>query len=137
MEPTLVKDKYYLLEKARYMFSDPKRGDIVVFPSPVKKNHDLVKRVIAISGDTIAMIDKKVYLNGSELKETYVQYTRPDEILQGDNMPPLVVPEGKVFVMGDNRDVWGDSRDWIDEATGQHMYFVDVKKIKGKILELF
>ena len=134
MEPTLLPGRHLFLEKLSLKCRSPRRGDIVVFASPVNENRDLIKRIIAIPGDVVEIRGKTVFLNGEELREPYVQHTRKNEALEGDNMGPLNVPKGAVFVMGDNRDESGDSRDWIDQATGAHIYFVSVKTIKGKLI---
>jgi signal peptidase I len=133
MEPTLSIGRHLFVNKFVYHFRGPARGEIVVFQSPVEQK-DLVKRVIALPGDTVQLKDKKVILNGAALNEPYVKYVRPDEILRGDNIAAQKVPAGTLFVMGDNRDQSGDSRDWIDPATGEHIYFVKIKDIKGKVL---
>jgi len=137
MEPTLPVNTKYFLEKLTLEFRTPKRGDIVVFPSPVDFGKDLVKRVIAVGGDRIEIKKKQVLLNGVALYEPYVKHTRSDEMLQGDDIETLDVPEKTLFVMGDNRDESGDSRDWIDKATREHVYFVPVKNVRGKILLLY
>ncbi|MBN1621660.1 MAG: signal peptidase I [Endomicrobiales bacterium] len=137
MEPTLYKNNYYFLEKVSKHFTKVKRGDIVVFPSPVKENRDLIKRIIAVSGDEILIKNKAVFLNGRRLNEGYVKHTRANELLKGDNLGPLLVPKGKVFVMGDNRDESGDSRDWKDLSTGEPIYFISTRNIKGKIILFF
>ncbi len=134
MEPTLLVGENLFVEKLSILFSRPKRGDIIVFPSPEMTGRDLVKRVIGIPGDVIELRSKKVYLNNSELKEPYVKYTRPQEILKGDNIDTLEVPKGMLFVLGDNRDESGDSRDWIDKNTGNRIYFFPIKKVKGKVV---
>jgi len=133
MEPTLFKDKYYLLEKVTLKIMPVKRGDILVFPSPVRKNHDLIKRVIAVAGDKIEIIKKDVFLNGVKLEENYAKHTRPNELLHGDDLGPLVVPEGDVFVMGDNRDESKDARDWVNPENSKPLYFIATKDIKGKV----
>lgn len=137
MEPTLLVDSQLFLEKVSLYFKDLKRGDIVVFPSPVEEEKELIKRVIAIPGDEVAIREKIVYLNGLKLSEDYVQYTRPYERLKGDTLGPVVVPEGMVFVMGDNRDESRDSRDWIDPVTGERIFFIAVSEIKGKIIGVY
>jgi signal peptidase I len=85
----------------------------------------LDKRVIAVEGDTIEIKNKDVYLNGERLAEWYVQHTRSDEVLVGDNLPKMTVPKGHVFVMGDNRAQSYDSRDW---------GALDAVNIKGQVL---
>lgn len=134
MEPTLPVGHHAFVNKAVYRMAAPKRGDIVVFPSPVSAEKDMVKRVIAVEGDAIQLKNKDVILNGQALKEDYVKHTRPDDVLLGDTMEERVVPKGQVFVMGDNRDESGDSRDWVD-AQGKHIYFISVKDLKGRLVE--
>ena len=137
MEPTLPVGTNYFLEKVTLKFTKPKRGDIVVFPSPVEPGKDLIKRVIGTGGDTIEIRRKEVFLNGAKLEEDYVKHTRSTEMLVGDNLGPLEVPENMIFVMGDNRDESGDSRDWKDKGNEEHIYYIPVEKIKGKIIRFF
>lgn len=133
MEPTLHVGRRIFVNKLSYRFRSPRRGEIVVFPSPVEPGKDLVKRVIALEGDEVRIENKKVYLNGAPLAEPYAVFSRKDELLQGDNLDVGPVPRGKVFVLGDNRDASGDSRDWIDERGG-HIFFVKVEDIKGTLI---
>lgn len=106
---------------------EPKRGEIVVFLSPVDHNTDLIKRIIAVAGDTIEVRDKKLFVNGALI--VYPQaYFSDGEALdprqpKRDNYGPVVVPPGKFFVMGDNRDRSYDSRFW---------GFANVEDIKGR-----
>lgn len=137
MKPTLKEGAQLFTNKLAYQFSKPKRGDIVSLRSPVSLEKGLVKRIIAAEGDTIEIRSKKVFLNGQELLEPYVQYTRKNELLKGDKISPLVVPPGHVFVMGDNRDESNDSRDWKDSKNGEHIYFVPMKLIEGKVFGVY
>ncbi|MFH1369638.1 MAG: signal peptidase I [Elusimicrobiota bacterium] len=137
MEPTLKMGSSFFLEKLTYMFREPKRNDFIVFPSPETENYDLIKRVIAVEGDTIEIRDKAVYINGVKLAENYVKHTRPREILVGDNLGPFEIPRGMLFVMGDNRDESEDSRDWKNPETGKHSYFIPVSAVKGKLILFF
>ncbi|MBI3012027.1 MAG: signal peptidase I [Elusimicrobia bacterium] len=134
MEPTLPLGTHYFVNKMTYFFRSPKRGEIIVFEPPIKKDKELIKRVIGLPGETLSIQEKKVFLNGEPLKEHYVQYKRKDEILVGDNIAPLTVPPESYFVMGDNRDESGDSRDWKNPQTGEPIYFVHKKLIKGRLL---
>ena len=88
----------------RNLFHGPQRGEIVVLEDPRKPDTDLIKRVIGLPGDTIEIIDGKVYINDYYLEEPYIKkvwhYTGPK----------TVIPPGNYFVMGDNRDNSLDSR---------------------------
>jgi len=132
MEPTLEVNDIHWVSKWHYNSNPVKRGDIVVFPSPIEEKKKLIKRVIAVGGDNIQIRNKRVFINWEEIKEPYVRHTRPNEILAGDNIPEITVPAGFVFVMGDNRDSSEDSRDWKDE-NGEPVYFIPVESIKGRI----
>jgi signal peptidase I len=125
MEPTLLIGDYLLVNKFIYgvrlpftdkrwpMFRSPERGDVIVFVFPEDRSKDFIKRVVAIPGDTIEVRSKKVILNGKEIQEPYAHY-RDAKLLAGqrDNHPPRYIPEGYLFVMGDNRDFSQDSRVW-------------------------
>jgi len=123
-------------------FSTPKRGDVVVFLPPHEPDKNYVKRIVAIPGDTVEMRDKVLYLNDEPMVEPFARHedrfsdpTDPrmiwqrDHLVEGgaevhrylptrDNWGPLVVPEGKIFALGDNRDRSEDSRYWgfLDEG---------------------
>ena len=133
MEPTLPVGTRVMVNKLAYFFHSPQRGDIVTFPSPRAKK-GLVKRVVAVGGDEVRIVQKTVVLNGKPLKEPYVKHTRPNEILNGDNFNIGKVPPGFVVVMGDNRDESGDSRDWKGSVTGLPVPFISEKAIEGKLM---
>lgn len=133
MAPTLTKGHHLLLDKITYRFRAPGRGEILAFKSPVGEDHESVKRVIAVGGDTVELRQKKVYLNGEPQLEIYAYYARPDEALTGDNLGPLTVPEGRVFLLGDNRDNSNDSASWRDPATGEPLYFLPLSSVTGKV----
>ncbi|HTN80874.1 MAG TPA: signal peptidase I [Acidimicrobiales bacterium] len=107
MEPTLRIGDRVLVNKLAYKVHDIHRGDIVVFERPPNEPpdaiKDLIKRVIALPGETISTQNGQVFIDGRPLDEPYL----PAGTVT-DNLPPTKVPAGKVFVMGDNR---GDSRD--------------------------
>ena len=110
----------------------PKRRDIVVFRYPVNPSQDYIKRVIGLPGDRIEVKDKKVYVNGELQNEDYAIFLDnkiiPGNVQKRDNMHTVTVPEGSLFVMGDNRDNSYDSRFW---------NFVDLKAVKGKAFILY
>ncbi len=118
MEPTLQKGDRVLVNKLSYDAHDVRRGDVVVFEIPPESVgpdgiKDLIKRVIALPGETVESRDGVVYVNDRRLTEPYLS----DGTVTGDpangNNPPIrrqVVPAGRVFVMGDNRANSHDSR---------------------------
>ncbi|MBI4054845.1 MAG: signal peptidase I [Elusimicrobia bacterium] len=134
MEPTLTPGTYLFAEKVSYLLRSPRRGEVVVLRPPVESEREVVKRIIAVGGDTIEIRKKKVFLNDRPLTEPYARYTRPQEILMGDNLGPWQVPEGYVFVMGDNRDWSKDSRDWRVPRTQEPLPFVPLRNIRARVL---
>jgi signal peptidase I len=103
-----------------------RRGDVVVFDPP-QGDIPYVKRVIGLPGERIEIRNKVVLVGGKPLSEPYVRYVDsriyPQTVQPRDNLGPFVVPEGRFFVMGDNRDESFDSRFW---------GFVDERDIKGR-----
>jgi signal peptidase I len=144
MKPTLLVGDWLLVNKFIYgvkipfvrstliPVSDPKRGDTIVFIYPLDRSKDFIKRVIGIPGDTVEIRDKKIYVNEKPFEDPYGVYTDnlviPKTIQPRDNFGPVKVPEGSVFVMGDNRDQSYDSRFW---------GFVDRKDILGKAFIIY
>jgi signal peptidase I len=112
MEPTLKKGDRVLVNKLSYDLHDIHRGDIVVFELPKDKIgpdgiKDLIKRAIGLPGDVIETRDGVVYINGEKLDEPWL----PKGVTT--DKPPIpkqTVPEGTIFVLGDNRDNSADSR---------------------------
>lgn len=133
MAPTVVTGERAIVNKLAFRFRAPKRGDIVMFHTPQGPDKDLVKRIIAVAGDIIEIRKKEVFLNGQKLIEPYVRHVDKDTILTGDNLPSILIPEGHVFVMGDNRDQSRDSRDW-ESSTGEWSPYVPLTAIKGLVI---
>ncbi|HLL82532.1 MAG TPA: signal peptidase I [Longimicrobium sp.] len=128
-------------------FSHPKRGDVLVFLPPHDPERNYVKRLVGVAGDTLSMRDKVLYRNGKALDEPYARHVDPlsdpreprmlwqKDFLAGtlrerrryrptrDNWGPIVVPPGKLFALGDNRDNSEDSRYW---------GFFDEDAVKGR-----
>mgnify|MGYP001484249961 CR=1 FL=1 len=124
MRPTLASGERLVVNKFIYRFGQPTKGDVIVFRYPRDPSRDFIKRVIATAGDTIEIKDGLVRVNGQLLNETY--------ILEKSRIPfPLsTVPEGTIFVMGDNRNNSEDSR-------FEHVGFVPLNMLKGKALMVF
>jgi len=108
-------------------FTQPKRGEVVIFRYPKNPSLMFIKRCIGLPGDTIEVKDKIVYVNGVKLDEPYVFHkdmnTYPANANNRDNYGPVVVPKDEFFVMGDNRDNSDDSRFW---------GFLPYKYLRGK-----
>jgi signal peptidase I len=139
MIPTLLVGDYILVNRLSYGLRIPyykyvlrwgeiKRGDIIVFVFPEEPSKDFIKRVIALPGETIEIRKKKVYINGREIEDKWGffkdDYVGPPR----DDFGPFQVPQGHVFVMGDNRDESNDSRFWGP---------VNIENIKGKAFIIY
>ena len=132
MENTLHQNDYLFVSKQHYKLlgREPKLGDIIVFQSELENNFGgnklLIKRVIAVPGDTIAIHDGYVVLNGTTIMEPYTKDT-----YTATEMDEITVPEGQLFCMGDNRQNSADSRD-------SRIGLVDQDTIMGKaVFRLF
>ncbi len=141
MENTLFTGQRLLVYKLGYEFSEPKKGDIIVFEfkegtksvipfldkvpiikdiAPKKDEVDFIKRAIALPGDVVDIKDGAVYVNGVKLDEPYtVGETSPHPQMNY----PVTVPPNKIFAVGDHRNMSRDSRE---------IGFIDIEKIKGK-----
>jgi signal peptidase I len=107
MLPGIEQGDYILVSKATYFFNKPQRGDIIVLHSPQDPNTDLIKRIIAVPGDTVEIKDNTVFVNDTALVEPYTM--EPPRYL----MLSEEIPTGHYFVLGDNRNNSSDShRGW-------------------------
>ena len=120
------------IQKTLIPISEPERGDIVVFLYPRDRSKDFIKRVIGVGGDVIEIRNKEIFLNGSPCSDIHGVHTDnlilPSSIQPRDNMRPVKVPVGSIFVMGDNRDQSYDSRFW---------GFVKLKDVMGKAFIIY
>jgi signal peptidase I len=136
MMPSLTNNQYLLVNKAIYyrvdthelhkflpfipdsngdshLFRAPRRGDVIVFKFPLDTTRDFIKRVIGVPGDTVAIHDGKVFINGDPLTEPY------EEAAPNYTYGPKTVPPGQYFVLGDNRNNSYDSHAWHQQCTAQ------------------
>jgi len=143
MEDTLLIGDYLFVSKFLYgaeipftggarlpAVRQPRRGDIIVFRYPEDPSVDYIKRCVAVGGDTLLFRDKTLYINGEKQNEPFAKYVDAGRSHRPgfDSVGPLVVPKGKLFMMGDNRDRSADSRVW---------GFLDKKYLRGKALFLY
>lgn len=96
-------------ERTVYPFDPPERGDIVVFEPPTPSSKPYIKRVIGLPGERVEIHDGAVFIDGQELNEPYLEGEETDCPGRGE-CGEVVVPEGQIFVLGDNRDNSQDSR---------------------------
>lgn len=105
MNPTLQDGEYVLVSKVTYRLGQPQHGDIIVFKYPGEPPQDLIKRIIGLPGDSVQVNGSNVYVNGQPLAEPYIAAA---PMYQGQ----WQVPEGFLFVLGDNRNDSSDSHSW-------------------------
>ena len=105
MEPNLHEGEYVIVDKVSYAFRQPERGDIVVIKNPQPGQPDLIKRVIALPGESLEVRGGQVYINGQALNEPYIQPP------MGREQPLTQLQASQFFVMGDNRSNSQDSRE--------------------------
>ncbi|MDD9304611.1 MAG: signal peptidase I [Desulfobacter sp.] len=119
--------------KTLILGKNPQKEDIVVFEYPEDPSKDYIKRVIAVGGDTVEIVDKQLYVNDKRIVDQPWAVYRDDRIIPGqyttrDNMKKITIPPKKIFVMGDNRDNSHDSRFW---------GFVDLRQVKGEAFMIY
>jgi len=141
MVPTLLVGDHILVNKFLFGFRvpfadgkiiairEPERGDVIVFRYPRDRKLDFIKRCVAVGGETVEVREKQVFINGEAVEFEQAVFLDEGSLLTGrDTFGPVTVPEGKVFVMGDNRDNSNDSRFW---------GYVDLKDVKGKAMVIY
>lgn len=121
MVPTIQPWDRLFVEKITHRFKGLERGEVIVFAPPEQSylKDDLIKRLIALPGDLVEIKEGEVYVNGEVLTEPYIAETVQYEF------PLQEVPEGKLFVLGDNRNRSYDSHEW---------GYLDLDNVKGKAL---
>lgn len=119
METTIMAGDRVIGFRLSYAFSEPERGDVVIFKYPDNEDILYIKRIIGMPGDTVEVADGRVYINGRTLNEPYLN------VVTEGSYGPYKVPEGSYFMMGDNRNNSADSRFWKNT-------FLSRDKIEGK-----
>lgn len=136
MIDTLHDREYIIVSKIEYLMHPPERGDIVVFKPPSNGKDYYVKRIIGVPGDTISLSKGKVYVNGKEIDEPYLNDGISTCVVARMSSCPndnkaYVVPDNQYFVLGDNREGSSDSRSWRDSENAE-LPFVERDAIAGK-----
>jgi signal peptidase I len=108
MQPRLHDQDRLFINKFVYHFENISRGDVVVFHYPRDPAKSYIKRVIALPGDDLRIIDGRVYVNGQRVDESYVAPRYVDE----RSVPEQIIPNNEYWVMGDHRSISSDSRDF-------------------------
>lgn len=113
MENTIMTGDQIIGNRLAYKFNDPQRYDIVIFRYPDNKSEYFIKRIIGLPGETVAIRDGKVYIDGSDtpLDDSFCPETPLSRVAEGES-EIYQVPEGCYFMLGDNRNVSKDSRYW-------------------------
>jgi len=127
MDPTFNTGDYIFTSKVTYKFRGYNRGDVVVFKSPKNPDIEYIKRIIGLPGDKVMVKDSEVFVNGIKLAENYIAAkTNLWENGFSKNGETITVPDGELFVMGDNRPRSSDSREFgpvpEDSIIGQVFY---------------
>lgn len=108
MEPTLNTNERLLVNKIGFKITDLSYGDIIEFENPYnEKDYDYIKRIIALEGDIVEIIDYNIYINGKKIKENYIKEKNSTNFF---NDSYWEIGTNEVFVLGDNRNRSQDSR---------------------------
>jgi len=130
MQPTLQNGEFVIVNKLAYKLGSPQRGDVIVFLYPRDPKQEYIKRIIGLPGDNVKVSNGKVIVNGQTLNEPYI--ASPPRYQTDWN-----VPQGKLFVLGDNRNNSSDSHDWgpvpLDYVIGKALFVYWPPKAWGVI----
>ncbi len=119
MVPTLKNGEFVLVNKLAYKLGQPSQGDVIVFHFPRDPEQDYIKRIIGLPGDFVKIAKGQVFINGTVLVEPYIAETP-------DYQSEWQVPDGTVFVLGDNRNNSSDSHSWgpvpLEQVVGKALF---------------
>jgi signal peptidase I len=119
-------DKIFGRSKKFFEWKKPQRGDVIVFIFPKDRSKDFIKRVIGTEGEKVTILHNKIYINDKMIDDLWGHFTTPRP--STEDYGPVKVPEGSLFVMGDNRDNSQDSRFW---------GYVNINDVKGKAFIIY
>lgn len=126
MENTILPGDDLFGFRLAYTFSEPERGDIVIFKNPDDRSEKYIKRLIGLPGDKVEIVDAQVYINGELLEEDYLK----EAWVSGTGPYEFNVPEGHYYFMGDNRNDSLDARYWANT-------YVPKDDLIGKALAIY
>lgn len=147
MENTIMAESRILGLRIAYIFSEPQRGDVVVFKYPLNEEENYVKRIIGLPGETVEIINGEVFIYDKTgaivegpLNEPYLK-----EEVKDKRDYVFVIPEGKYLMLGDNRNYSADARKWMEYVendpekygTDVNIIYVDREKILGKVYFMY
>ncbi|MFA5228208.1 MAG: signal peptidase I [Candidatus Paceibacterota bacterium] len=131
MEPNYHSGDYLIIDELSYKLREPQRGEVIVFKYPLNPVNKYIKRIIALPGEKIEIIDGSIYITKNADKftveeEIYLSSENLDQWKINNNMGELILKENEYFVMGDNRNYSSDSRKWgivpKENITGRTMF---------------
>ncbi len=131
MAPLILKGDHIVVEKWFSKREGVHRGDVIIFPFPKDETRSFIKRVVGLPGEKLEIKKQKVFINGQALDESYAFHSEPvksEPITPRDDLDQIIIPEGMLFVLGDNRENSMDSR---------YFGFIEVSKVMGKVKMLY
>jgi len=132
MVPTLLAGDQILVNKLYYTSHDPLPGDVILFELPRNPRQTFIKRIVGKPGDQIKINTKILFVNGKAILEPYAinkdPQIIPEQAQPRDYFGPVIVPEGHLFLLGDNRDFSSDSRFW---------GCLPIRGVKGKVSTIY
>jgi signal peptidase I len=108
MLPNFTTDQFIIVSRLSYILGEPRRGDVVVFHYPLQSDRDFIKRIIGLPGETVTILEGRVYIDGRLLDEPYIENFCRGKSCDGE----WVVPSDNYFVLGDKRGASKDSQDF-------------------------